>query len=274
MIFGGAMKGMAQPHSRRVGIATVMNLSNPPVSMFFLFFFEETLDSNKHLGPCNQFIFCFSLTTTTHHLSSQISSELILSPLDWDLCIFLDTKKTRTEKCVYPMSHFSPDLDIQFFKHLEQVEGLWKQKHSLVKNVCPLARKAFTCAKAMTLITPSHHRMIVKEPLGEQPAKKKSNGSLKTRWCPIFGTHFWIGESSISIPFWQSTHGYHGDLAKKIAARHWTSWCLLAGSHLVGLVPKVYVLWSIPNRYVGLYRKTRFFKMVILNSDSWFTTVV
>jgi len=124
MIFGGAMKGMAQPHSRRVGIATVMNLSNPPVSMFFLFFFEETLDSNKHLGPCNQFIFCFSLTTTTHHLSSQISSELILSPLDWDLCIFLDTKKTRTEKCVYPMSHFSPDLDIQFFKHLEQVEGL------------------------------------------------------------------------------------------------------------------------------------------------------
>lgn len=39
MILGGAMNGMAQPHSRHVGIATAMNLSNPPVSMFFFLLF-------------------------------------------------------------------------------------------------------------------------------------------------------------------------------------------------------------------------------------------
>ena len=99
-----------------------MNLSNPPVSFFF--FSKRLWTVAKHLGPSNQFIFCFSLTTTTHPFFQPNQQRIDFVTFGLGFMQLFEYKKNRAEKCVYPMLHFSPDLDIQFFKHLEQVEGL------------------------------------------------------------------------------------------------------------------------------------------------------
>lgn len=117
MILVGAMKGMAQPNSRRVDIA-MQNVDQllwicQILQFLFLFCFEETLDSCKALRALQSILVLF----LSHHNDTSSfqpnQQRSVFVTLDLDLCSFW-IQKTRTEKCVYPMLHFSPDLDIQF----------------------------------------------------------------------------------------------------------------------------------------------------------------
>ncbi len=161
MILGGAIKGVAQPHSRRVGIA-MQNVDQLlwicqilqfqcdilqfqcdilQFQCVCIFFAKRVWTVTKHwVGPSNQYIFCFSLTTTIHLFFEPSQQRIVLlSPLDWDLCCFLLQKKGLNS--VFTQCRSSHQIYTLNF------QTSWKeQNHFLVKNASLLARKAFTCA--------------------------------------------------------------------------------------------------------------------------------